>query len=386
MSIFGRALAGAGAGAAALAAKYVDEELAANRAKLLSDLQQQSFEKQDAYLNSPTRRETLRGEAAKDEKVKNDAAFEGKVRELTDPTYTQAQDKRFQQQTPMMVEREAALAGAKPYDLSPGQMRFQGDKKLASNDRPTPQEVQDGLYRDEIKRSSPNGIKLPEAVKVQAEGMRDRLKSIERLVDEGIASGDLLDKAPTDPKKADAYERFKRLDRSRRMLSQQFEDLIAPYAGSGAGQGGGGPADPLNLRGSKADAGSNPDTMTDPASGQPVSRREKTASIMEAIQADMEKNGITNARADVAGQRIPINRQQAAPAAPAAAQAGAPAAANTGEPSFFARLMQKAGEMGTDYTSPQGKQMLAQRVAEAKKGGKPLTDIEQLRAKQAGLI
>ena len=52
MSIFGRLLAGAGAGAAQLGLKYIDEEIANNRAKFLSDLEQQNFEKRDQYQNS----------------------------------------------------------------------------------------------------------------------------------------------------------------------------------------------------------------------------------------------------------------------------------------------------------------------------------------------
>lgn len=391
---FGRALAGAGAGVAALSAKYIDEELAANKARLLADLQQQSFERQDAYTNDPARRERLRAETGKDERQKSDIAFEDKVRELTDPKYTGAVDARYKAQTPLVAEREGAVAGAKPYDLSPGQERYQGKDRIATNTRATPQEVQDGLYRDEIKRSSPNGIKLPEAVKIQAEGMRDRLKSIEKLMDEGMASGDLLDKPPTDPKKADAYERFKRLDRTRRVLAQQMDDIIAPYAGGtgGGGGGGGGRPDPLGLRGgggSGGGAAAEPgDIITDKASGQPVSKREKTRSLMDAIAKDMEDTGTTQAVAKIAGQTIPINGAKDAGTAPEKKPAAPAAPAG---PSLFDRLMKKFGEStlgqyGTDYTSPEGKKALAARVAEAKKGGQPLTEVETLRARQAGLI
>lgn len=52
MSIFGRLLAGAGAGAASVSSRYIDEEIANNRAKFLSDLEQQNFEKRDQYQNS----------------------------------------------------------------------------------------------------------------------------------------------------------------------------------------------------------------------------------------------------------------------------------------------------------------------------------------------
>lgn len=52
MGIMGRLLAGAGAGAAQVAGKYIDEEIANNRAKFLADLEQQGFERRDQYQNS----------------------------------------------------------------------------------------------------------------------------------------------------------------------------------------------------------------------------------------------------------------------------------------------------------------------------------------------
>jgi hypothetical protein len=43
-------------------------------------------------------------------------------------------------------------------------------------------------------------------------------------------------------------------------------------------------------------------------------------------------------------------------------------------------------DFGTDYISPEGKKVFQSRVAEAKSGGKQLTEVEILRAKQAGLL
>lgn len=60
-------------------------------------------------------------------------------------------------------------------------------------------------------------------------------------------------------------------------------------------------------------------------------------------------------------------------------------------PGFLARMadspiVKRVSELGTDYTSEAGKAALTKRVAEAGQGGAPLTDVEKLRAKQAGLI
>lgn len=94
-------------------------------------------------------------------------------------------------------------------------------------------------------------------------------------------------------------------------------------------------------------------------------------------------------------------------AAPQGAQAGgAQAPAPQGKPQAAARPQTKQPEaakpkpqggtmasiskwfsdVGVDYSSPEGKKALQGRVGEAKKGGKPLTETETLRAKQAGLI
>jgi hypothetical protein len=73
-----------------------------------------------------------------------------------------------------------------------------------------------------------------------------------------------------------------------------------------------------------------------------------------------------------------------APAAPSmfdrAAQAVQPALQR------MAPVVQRMSDLGTDYSSPQGKQMLAARVQEAQNGGAPLSEVETLRAQQAGLI
>ena len=58
-------------------------------------------------------------------------------------------------------------------------------------------------------------------------------------------------------------------------------------------------------------------------------------------------------------------------------------------PSFGASespVLKWLSAMGADYSSPEGKKALQSRVVEAKNGGKKLTEVEMLRAKQAGLL
>lgn len=109
----------------------------------------------------------------------------------------------------------------------------------------------------------------------------------------------------------------------------------------------------------------------------------------------------------VNGRIIPMSANpgfgEAAPAAPPdgakpAKEASGAAAAKTEKkpakpegPGLMQRLaespiVKRLGELGTDYSSEAGKAALAKRVGEAANGGAPLTDVETLRAKQAGLI
>jgi hypothetical protein len=74
---------------------------------------------------------------------------------------------------------------------------------------------------------------------------------------------------------------------------------------------------------------------------------------------------------------------------PATSAALTPAA--TQEPSFWDNLAQHPlvkhlVDLGVDYESPEGKKLLQARVAAARAGGPALSDVEQLRARQAGLL
>lgn len=94
------------------------------------------------------------------------------------------------------------------------------------------------------------------------------------------------------------------------------------------------------------------------------------------------------------GVAAPAGSDPGKPAKPDAAKpapAAKPAAAKPEGPGLFSRMadspiVKRMSELGTDYTSEAGKAALSRRVSEAGQGGAPLTDVEKLRAKQAGLI
>lgn len=95
MSIFGRMIAGSGAGAAQIAGKYIDEEISNNRAKFLSDLEQQSFEKRDQYQNSDAVVGRNRANKVADETAvgaaRNTVELAGKRAQAMDTELTQAE-------------------------------------------------------------------------------------------------------------------------------------------------------------------------------------------------------------------------------------------------------------------------------------------------------
>ena len=74
------------------------------------------------------------------------------------------------------------------------------------------------------------------------------------------------------------------------------------------------------------------------------------------------------------------------PATAAAAPAARVAPVVPAAPAQPNGIMRRLIELGTDYTSEEGKSKLLARVAEAAKGGTPLTEVEKLRAQQAGLV
>lgn len=116
---------------------------------------------------------------------------------------------------------------------------------------------------------------------------------------------------------------------------------------------------------------------------------------MAEILADMKASGTSEADVNIGGQPVKVSLPGAKPAAPAARAAapaaaagtpGAPADAAAPAPARSGGFMQRLADLGTDYTTPQGKAALKARVAESKAGGSPLTEVEALRAKQAGFI
>lgn len=91
---FGRAVGGAGRAMSDLANKYIDEELAANRAKMLEELRHQSAVRMDQYNLSPERQAKLRENATQATVAEGRATRTAELEGLNDTAYQGARTAR----------------------------------------------------------------------------------------------------------------------------------------------------------------------------------------------------------------------------------------------------------------------------------------------------
>ncbi len=139
MSILGRLVGGAAQAGAQIAMKYVDDQIATQRAQMLAELQRttagQIREDEDAFRNDPTRVERDRARKAADIEAEGKVRRGQRVAELTDPDLATAEatkaerdaaDKRrrevedIEAKTPAEVKRAGLLAQAqKRYGYDP---------------------------------------------------------------------------------------------------------------------------------------------------------------------------------------------------------------------------------------------------------------------------
>jgi hypothetical protein len=124
--------------------------------------------------------------------------------------------------------------------------------------------------------------------------------------------------------------------------------------------------------------------------GAPTQAPSKAA----AISADAQKTGVKDFLVDINGTRgayggAKMSDFATSAVGPGGGQPASPTPAAPAPSPVMARMssaMQYLSDLGTDYNSDAGKALLASRVAEAAKGGKALSEVEALRARQLGLL
>lgn len=220
-SAMGRALGGIGSAAVDLGNKYIDQNLALQRAQVLADIQRASAVQQvkdiDTYSNSPERRRSLRELATEDtlasERAKTTAALETATNEPLQAAAARNAGR---------VKRAESENTA--HNTSPGGEVIIGAGK---NTRATPQEVQDRLYRDQLKGTTKID-QMSESGKAQLKGVEERAKEIEKLVDKGLADGTLSTEANTpDGKPNPSYRQYQDLLRRQQDNGLQRMRILA---------------------------------------------------------------------------------------------------------------------------------------------------------------
>lgn len=181
MSLFSRALAGAGGAVSELGNKYLDQQLQTQKAQALAELQRsyavQTEKDLDAVRNDPARRDRLRAEAGKDAAVASAAALEADAARATDPRIRQGavDTATATAAAQAAAQRDATIAGGN------NPVYLDAAKKVAAATR-TP-ESSASLAQAELMRTQ-NAI---EKLKV---GAAQKISSLNDAISVAVQSGD----------------------------------------------------------------------------------------------------------------------------------------------------------------------------------------------------
>lgn len=216
---------GVGGAAASIASKYIDEELAAQRAQTFADIQRESSlrteREMDAQRNAPERLARDRENARQGVLAKASAEREAVTAGVNDPAYQGARDQESLLETRRRVKAENDLVeGTKGAKLTAEQERirallpFEKEKEAALARIRADEQIRvsnasiDGQIRRmeaaadraAAKRIGPDGkpIKLSEAASLELKNIAEQEQALQKLVDENVASG-MLKQDPNDP-------------------------------------------------------------------------------------------------------------------------------------------------------------------------------------------
>lgn len=387
----GRGLAGLGAGMSDIANKYIDQNLALARAQAIADIQrtsnvQQAGEMQDLAVD-PTRREATRQQAALDTASQSEAAQAAALSTATNKPLNEAQ---------VAVEsaRERAKALNTAHDVAPGGKVIIGE---GSNDKPTMVDA----YREGWRHSSRED--RDRMAELEVKSISDQLHQLTTTMSKGIADGSLSPEKSADGKNDGPYKSFQYLLTQQRALQLQRQAAIqASRDPDGAAS-----PDPLGIRGSQKAPVSLADVAKDAQASGTTDYDTNIGGVKTSVRGGKEVTPAaptTTAAAPAGGTGLGSVIQKMMDEHDAEAKkrrpawlggggdttptpAGATPADQTPKtPSFMDRALAHMEQLGKDYSTPEGKAYLEQRVKEAKAGGAPLTQVEELRAKQAGLV
>ena len=302
-SSLGRGIAGAGAAAATLSNKYIDEEMAADKAKFMAQLQHSSAVKMDQYNLSAPRQTQLRTNATDATLAQGAATRQSELAGLNDTGYQTAVQGKKDSDAAAETKREIAkIEALTPAQIAAKNATTEGTMTLEAQREALITEARERIKAKYDRTAGAGGgaggtgssLKLPPGVKAELDALDKRDEQINAALVRAQADGSW------DPEKNPSQ---KQLIATQRATQLKRAQLIAPYL-PGTKPGG---ADPLGIMG---------DTTASAASGAPAAPAPAPAAPSLWERAKAAKGGAASPVREEPVQAIP------GPAGAAIEQAG----------------------------------------------------------------
>lgn len=235
-NFLGGAVAGAGAGVASIASRYIDDEIARNRAQALADIQHQTMVRGEEYMQSAPVQERRLGNERNLLQMRNQENLSGKVAEASSPELRKAKiDDRVEflrGTTPAEVEAQnAVVEGTAGTKLDAERMRARVMTPLEAERAGAISEAQwraRAEYDDRLEGKTGaggKGVKMSEAGKLELQDINRQDEALQKTINDGVAAGTLKQ----DPSDA-AWQHFARQKQAlevRRLRVKAREGLIS---------------------------------------------------------------------------------------------------------------------------------------------------------------
>lgn len=209
------AVGGAGAGVASIASRYIDDEIARNRAQALADIQHQTMVRGEEYMQSQEVQERRLGNERNLLQMRSQENLASKVAEASSPELRKAKiDDRVEYlrgTTPAEVEAQNAIVeGTAGTKLDAERIRAKVMTPLEAERAGAISEAQwraRAEYDERLDKSANGGkgAKMSEAGKLQLQDLNKQDEALQKAINDGVAGG-TLKQDPNDP----AWQHFTR--------------------------------------------------------------------------------------------------------------------------------------------------------------------------------